>query len=237
MGAEANRTEQNPIATDSEHVDSLLEAARYNDLDDVKSLAAIGVSLDSKDAEGRTALHMASANGNVDIVNYLISNKVDVNACNVEDNTPLHWACLNGHIEVVKILIIAGADVSRLNKHEQTPVDEAAIGGKMNVIDAINTAVAEVELTRASTGNSSPEAPDSGPSSPTSGEGRPQRRFDPAADIHHRPWVVEILIQLQQRHMLKATQILEVAYLKANLKLPKEKLELEKTFLSLLKSI
>lgn len=77
-------------------------------------------------------------------------------------------------------MIIAGADVSRLNKyvtsefaisitifqvfvclrfkclsflllrHEQTPVDEAAIGGKMNVIDAINTAVAEVELTRAS---------------------------------------------------------------------------------------
>nr|GEY84957.1 hypothetical protein [Tanacetum cinerariifolium] len=149
MGAdEANR--RSIAATNSEHVDSLLEAARYNDLYDVKSLASIGVSLDSKDAEGRTALHMASANGNIDIVNYLISNKVDVNARNVEDNTPLHWACLNGHIEIVKILIIAGADVSRLNKHEQTPVDEAAIGGKMNVIDAINTAIAQIELTRAS---------------------------------------------------------------------------------------
>ncbi|KVH94931.1 Ankyrin repeat-containing protein [Cynara cardunculus var. scolymus] len=127
MGAEANRAEQNPTATESENVEELLEAARYNDIDDVIRLAAVGVSLDSKDAEGRTALHMASANGNVDIVNYLISNKV-----------------------VVKILILAGADVSSLNRHERTPVDEAAIGGKMDVIDAINTTVAQVELTRAS---------------------------------------------------------------------------------------
>ncbi|KAJ0952869.1 putative histone-lysine N-methyltransferase [Helianthus annuus] len=49
-------------------------AARYNDIEDVKNLDAIGIPLDSKDAQGRTALHMASANGNVDIVNYLISN-------------------------------------------------------------------------------------------------------------------------------------------------------------------
>ncbi|KAI3677877.1 hypothetical protein L6452_37149 [Arctium lappa] len=150
MGAEANRAEQNPTATELERVEELLEAARYNDIDDVIKLAAVGVSLDSKDEEGRTALHMASANGNVDIVNYLISNKVDVNASNVENNTPLHWACLNGRIEVVKILILAGADVSSLNRHERTPVDEAAIGGKMDVIDAINTTVAQLELTRAS---------------------------------------------------------------------------------------
>lgn len=35
---------------------SIKQAARYNDLDDVKSLAAIGVSLDSKDADGRTGM-------------------------------------------------------------------------------------------------------------------------------------------------------------------------------------
>ncbi|KAL4578382.1 hypothetical protein LXL04_014505 [Taraxacum kok-saghyz] len=127
LGAEANGTEENPSATVSEHVDALLEAARYNDIDVVNSLAAIGVSLNSKDEEGRKALHMASANGNVNIVNYLISNNV-----------------------VVNILILARAEVSSLNSHVRTPVDEAAIGGKMDVIDAINIAVAQMELTRTS---------------------------------------------------------------------------------------
>ncbi|MFS7985475.1 hypothetical protein Hanom_Chr11g00998781 [Helianthus anomalus] len=52
MVAEANGAEQNPTCTDSEYVESLLEAARYNDIEDVKNLATIGIPLDSKDAQG-----------------------------------------------------------------------------------------------------------------------------------------------------------------------------------------
>ncbi|CAL5353992.1 unnamed protein product [Camellia sinensis] len=153
MGAEANAAEQTPVETTPENVEALLEAARYDDIDDVTNLASAGISLDSKDSQGRTglqALHMASANGHLDIVDYLIRNGVDVNASNVEKNTPLHWACLNGHIEVVKNLILAGASVSVLNSHERTPMDEAVSRGKMDVIDAINTAVTQVELSSAS---------------------------------------------------------------------------------------
>ncbi|KAJ8564832.1 hypothetical protein K7X08_001292 [Anisodus acutangulus] len=147
MGADEFRVEQIPSGTTSESIEAFLEAARYDDLDDVMSLASSGVSLDSKDSEGRTALHMASANGHCGIVEYLIRNGSDVNASNVEKNTPLHWACLNGHIEVVKRLILAGASVSALNSHERTPIDETVNRGKMDVIDAINEAVAQLELT------------------------------------------------------------------------------------------
>ncbi|KAL6565928.1 hypothetical protein OROHE_004983 [Orobanche hederae] len=122
------------------------QAARYGDIDDVKSIASAGVSLDSKNSEGRTALHMASANGHHDIVDYLIQSGVDVNASNTEKNTPLHWACLNGHIEVVKYLVLAGAGLSLLNSHERTPIDEAISSRKMDVIDAINEATAQAEL-------------------------------------------------------------------------------------------
>ncbi|KAE9462144.1 hypothetical protein C3L33_05936, partial [Rhododendron williamsianum] len=174
MGAEA-AAEQTPAESTPENVDALLEwlltaslvnlgngcwtnkleffliaflqAARYGDIEDVISLASSGVFLDSKDSQGRTALHMASANGHLDIVDYLITNGVqDVNAPNVEKNTPLHWACLNGHIEVVKNLILAGASVSAINSHERTPMDEAVSRGKMDIIDAIGAAVAQVEL-------------------------------------------------------------------------------------------
>ncbi|KAL5565877.1 hypothetical protein UlMin_029041 [Ulmus minor] len=148
MVSEGNLSEQTPAETTTpENVEPLLEAARYDDLDDIISLASAGVSLDSKDSQGRTALHMASANGHLSIVEFLISRKVDVNAVNEEKNTPLHWACLNGHIEVVKKLILAGANVGVLNSHERTPIDEAVNRGKMDIIDAINAAEAELELT------------------------------------------------------------------------------------------
>ncbi|KAL7202694.1 hypothetical protein ACSBR1_034210 [Camellia fascicularis] len=146
MGAEANAAEQTPVETTPENVEALLEAARYDDIDDVMNLASAGISLDSKDSQGRTALHMASANGHLDIVDYLIRNGVDVNASNVEKNTPLHWACLNGHIEVRNVF----PQTFYHSFHERTPMDEAVSRGKMDVIDAINTAVTQVELSSAS---------------------------------------------------------------------------------------
>ncbi|KAL7083260.1 hypothetical protein ACP275_14G150000 [Erythranthe tilingii] len=152
MGAADNTLDHPPpqVAPPSAAcIDAFLEAARYDDIDDVTSIASAGVPLDSKDLEGRTALHMASANGHLHIVDYLIRNGADVNACNTEKNTPLHWACLNGHIEVVKRLILAGACISNLNSYERTPMDEAVSRGKMDVMDAINEAAAQLELTGA----------------------------------------------------------------------------------------
>ncbi|XP_031124482.1 ankyrin repeat-containing protein P16F5.05c isoform X4 [Ipomoea triloba] len=151
MGVEhvLDTAERSSHETMLETIEALLEAARYNDIEDIMSLVSSGISLNSKDSQGRTALHMASANGHCDIVDYLIRNEVDVNASNEEKNTPLHWACLNGHVEVVKSLILAGANVSALNSHERTPMDEAVSGGKVDVIDAINHAVAQLELSGA----------------------------------------------------------------------------------------
>ncbi|KAL0397875.1 UNVERIFIED_CONTAM: (-)-isopiperitenone reductase [Sesamum calycinum] len=134
MGVEESTVQQPSQDTTSDSIEALLEAARYDDIDDVKSIAS-------------TALHMASANGHVHIVDYLINNGVNVNACNMEKNTPLHWACLNGQIEVVKRLILAGANISLLNSHERTPMDEAISRGKMDVVDAINEAAAQVQGT------------------------------------------------------------------------------------------
>ncbi|KAF8670409.1 hypothetical protein HU200_050714 [Digitaria exilis] len=136
-------------ATTAEQAQDLIDAARYDDLEDVVALFSAGVSLDSTDSQGRTGclpLHMASANGHLAVVEYLIQNGANVNATNLEKNTALHWACLNGHIEVIKALISAGASVSALNSHEKTPMDEAVTKGKMDVIDAISAAVTQAEL-------------------------------------------------------------------------------------------
>ncbi|KAL3752179.1 hypothetical protein ACJRO7_012921 [Eucalyptus globulus] len=101
MGADSNSAENAPVAATPDDVDALIDAARYGDMEDVTSLAAAGVPLDSRDDQGRTALHMAAANGHLSIVDYIISKGADVNAANAEKNTPLHWACLNGHVQVI----------------------------------------------------------------------------------------------------------------------------------------
>lgn len=147
MGVElAQPTAAAAAVTTAEQAQDLIDAARYDDLEDVVALFSAGVSLDSTDSQGRTALHMASANGHLAVVEYLIQNGANVNATNMEKNTPLHWACLNGRIEVIRALISAGASVSALNSHEKTPMDEAVTTGKMDVIDAIGAAVAQAEL-------------------------------------------------------------------------------------------
>ncbi|XP_022897064.1 integrin-linked protein kinase 1-like [Olea europaea var. sylvestris] len=76
MGEEEHSVEQNPQEMMLDNIEALLEAARYDDIDDVKSIASAGLSLDSKDSQGRTALHMAAANGHLDIIVYLLRNGV-----------------------------------------------------------------------------------------------------------------------------------------------------------------
>ncbi|RYR06469.1 hypothetical protein Ahy_B05g073801 [Arachis hypogaea] len=76
--AEANTTVQALPEMMSANVEALLEAARYDDMDDVVILASNGVPLNSKDEQGRTALHMAAANGHIEIVEYLIGQDDDI---------------------------------------------------------------------------------------------------------------------------------------------------------------
>ena len=65
----------------------MLEAARYENVDDVKIIDSAGVYLDSKDSRGRITLHMAIANGRLDVVEFLISSGVGLNASNMEKYT------------------------------------------------------------------------------------------------------------------------------------------------------
>ena len=56
------------------------------------------------DEYGKTALHIAAANGNLKLVTWLLSLGA-VQCPNESGNTPLHWAALNGHMEVSQTLV------------------------------------------------------------------------------------------------------------------------------------
>ena len=102
------------------------QCARYGELDDLKVLLADG-RVDGAVAlpDGRTALHMACANGHADVAAFLIEQGADLDAPNAEGSTALHWAAVNGHAAVLRQLLDAGASRAVVNKNARTPLDEA----------------------------------------------------------------------------------------------------------------
>lgn len=80
-----------------------------------------------QDYEGRTALHLAVADGNAAVVKALVA----VENCNVSalDNmfrTPLHWAAVLGHSKIVSLLLDNNADFSSSDQNGATPLHYAA---------------------------------------------------------------------------------------------------------------
>ncbi|GJP63541.1 hypothetical protein CLOP_g20606 [Closterium sp. NIES-67] len=122
--------------------DLLIQGARYGDMEDVAAALDGGADAGVADDEGRTALHMAAANGHTEIAKLLLQRGAPVNAPNRQGNTPLHWAAVNGRDSMVHLLIAAGANPSSLNSHERTPVDEAIHSNNQHTLDAINAALA-----------------------------------------------------------------------------------------------
>jgi glutaminase len=93
---------QNPIS-------ALLYAAAENDVGAMKRLFLIGTDMESKDYDGRTALHLAASSGNLEPLNFLLKCGVDVNPKDRWGGTPLADAVREGKDNIAKILKDAGA--------------------------------------------------------------------------------------------------------------------------------
>jgi ankyrin repeat protein len=68
-------------------------------------LLEIGVSVDAKDALGRTAMHIACELGFPGVVEVLLRKDPDLELADDEGNTPVHICCENGHINILQLLI------------------------------------------------------------------------------------------------------------------------------------
>eukprot|EP00897_Mesotaenium_endlicherianum_P005936 jgi/Mesen1/5370/ME000268S04566 len=78
----------------------LLQGARYGDMEDVEGAIIQGASVNSADDQGRTALHMAAANGHLAIVQYLLSQHAVVDVL-MADNTPVDEAVNRGFLTIL----------------------------------------------------------------------------------------------------------------------------------------
>uniref|UniRef100_A0A3Q2YLD4 Uncharacterized protein n=1 Tax=Hippocampus comes TaxID=109280 RepID=A0A3Q2YLD4_HIPCM len=97
-----------------------------------------GPPLESRDPEGRTALHVASWRGHVDAVDLLLKHGADPNAQDVEGRPPLHSAAWTGRVDVGR-----RADPNHVDKHGRTPVKVARRHGRAEAVRLLESSGAE----------------------------------------------------------------------------------------------
>ena len=83
------------------------------------------VSIDDRNKQGRTALHIQAMNGRLGEMEMLLGFEADINAECPKGNTPLHYAAHCGEAEAVEFLIARGADLVKVNKEGLNPLATA----------------------------------------------------------------------------------------------------------------
>lgn len=79
---------------------------------------------EAKVVQGRTALHVAAANGKLDEIEKLLNNhNTDILHAKDENSwQPIHEAARGGHLETLKYLVDMGADISAKTNNGGTPL-------------------------------------------------------------------------------------------------------------------
>ena len=109
---------------------ALAKAAIQGDLEEIKALLDAGAEINSKDALGRTPLHMAAFYGRPKTTELLISRGADINAKDRVEMTPLHAAVLSGGRQEVELLLLKKADINAKSDAGQTALHLAAATGQ-----------------------------------------------------------------------------------------------------------
>lgn len=100
---------------DSDSQETIFDAAKGGEARLMQIISG-GISIDTPDSDGETALMKAADKGMPGAVSLLIKHGADVNRRDEDGETALMFAADEGHTSVVEILIKAGADINAVNK-------------------------------------------------------------------------------------------------------------------------
>ncbi|XP_030642796.1 unconventional myosin-XVI [Chanos chanos] len=95
-------------------------------LSDVRQLVSTGASVNQRNDDGVTLLHMACASGYAEVVSLLLENGADPQLSDNSYWTPLHLAAKYGQTRIVSQLLKHKADPALLNCNQDKPSDVAA---------------------------------------------------------------------------------------------------------------
>ncbi|NEQ98598.1 MAG: hypothetical protein F6K30_18065 [Cyanothece sp. SIO2G6] len=101
----------------------LHEAARFNAINITEWLVSAGHSVNERNSNNETPLHIAVTTGSAPVANVLIQNGAELNVANISrGQTPLHRAILCERVHLVQILVDSGADINVSDKSGATPL-------------------------------------------------------------------------------------------------------------------
>ncbi|SPA22493.1 conserved hypothetical protein; ankyrin repeat; putative exported protein [Cupriavidus taiwanensis] len=112
----------------------LREAAARGDAAQVSALLAQGASIDARDAQGRTALLLATHHNRVQAARVLIDAGADVNAQDAIHDSPYLYAGARGHNEILRLTLAHGADLRSTNRYGGTALIPAAERGHVETV-------------------------------------------------------------------------------------------------------
>jgi ankyrin repeat protein len=134
----------------------LHEAVQGKHIQTVRTLVDLGASCETKDVNGRTALHVAADTGSLEVAKFIVERQetsygetdlkyivtldrviTKLNRLNVHDNdanTPLHSAAGAGHTSMVDYLLSAGSNLTSCNTRGEYPLTLAARYGRNDTV-------------------------------------------------------------------------------------------------------
>jgi len=119
---------------------ALLLAVEKGNIMIVEELVDLGAHVDSTDAEGWNALHIAAYYGQDSVMELLLKQKfkLDINfRLPADGNSPLGIAVRKGHLAVVKTLLEKGADLLQTNTAGWNAVHLAAANTRLTVLKTL----------------------------------------------------------------------------------------------------
>jgi len=124
-----------------------LDAAFNGNSDKVKEFIKGGMTVDTTDENGSTAMMLAAYNGHTEIVKYLLEKGADVNHRDINNRTALMYASSGPANETVKILLEAGAEINVTGNIEGfTAIMFAAAEGQTEVFKTLMDAGADISI-------------------------------------------------------------------------------------------
>eukprot|EP00667_Euglena_gracilis_P011617 EG_transcript_11885 len=113
------------------------ECIKAGDLAQLQKLLSSGLSPDSKDAKGISALHYAVGVNRLDILKALMDARADPKVVDNSGNTLLHYAAGYGHAQTTEYFLQCGLPVNAYNSTGETPLDLALRNNHPQVVQAL----------------------------------------------------------------------------------------------------
>jgi ankyrin repeat protein len=123
----------------------LVDAVKRQDTEAARTLLTERVDVNTRAADGATALQWAAHWDDAETVGWLIGAGARVNAANDYGVTALSLACENGNPGMVAALLKAGADPNAARSTGETPLMTAARTGVLAVVEALAASGADVK--------------------------------------------------------------------------------------------